>query len=106
MKKKLLVIIIPLLLLSFYVYCNRKYTHIIKSQDKVFIQPVFNTIRVSSNCDTAITFVDVETKEEYHIGYLTHGMSDTITLEKGKWYKVNGNGETKIRFIKLKAVND
>lgn len=56
------------------------------------IQPLFGTVKVSGDCDTSVVFTDVDTGEEYVIGYITTGLSETIKLEKGKWYYVKGNG--------------
>ena len=36
------------------------------------------------------------------IGYITHGMSETIQLEKGKWYSVEGAGELTIRPVNVR----
>lgn len=33
-----------------------------------------------------------ETGKQYIIGYITHGMTEKIKLEKNKWYKVEGEG--------------
>ena len=55
------------------------------------IQPINNKIKVSGNADTDVIFTDIESRKQYTIGYITHGMSETIQLEKGKWYSVEGN---------------
>ncbi len=62
---------------------------IIKSEQ---IQPVYGTVKVSGDRDTDVIFTDVETGEEYVIGYITHGVSETIKLEKDNWYTVEGKG--------------
>ena len=49
------------------------------------------------NADTDVIFTDIESRKQYTIGYITHGMSETIQLEKGKWYSVEGAGELTIR---------
>ena len=54
------------------------------------IQPVFGTVKVSGDMDTDVVFTDVETGEKYTIGYITHGMTEKIKLERGKWYSVAG----------------
>ena len=56
------------------------------------IQPLWGTVRVSGDCDTDVVFTDVETGEQYIVGYITHGMSEKIQLEKGRWYTVRGAG--------------
>lgn len=48
------------------------------------IQPLWETVKVSGDCDTNVIFTDVETGKQYTIGYFTHGVSETIRLEKGK----------------------
>lgn len=81
--------------LSFY-HLERKHTFTITNEDKTVseeqIQPVFGRVKVRSNLDGVVVFKDVETKEEYVIGYITHGMSETIQLEKGHWYTLEGRG--------------
>ena len=56
------------------------------------IQPLFGTVKVSGDCDTDVVFTDVETGEEYVIGYITSGVSEKIKLQKGKWYTIAGGG--------------
>ena len=46
------------------------------------IQPINNKIKVSGNADTDVIFTDIESRKQYTIGYITHGMSETIQLEK------------------------
>ena len=55
---------------------------IIKSEQ---IQPLFETVKVSGDCDTDVIFTDIETGERYVVGYITSGVS-----EKSNWRKVNG----------------
>ena len=50
------------------------------------IQPINNKIKVSGNADTDVIFTDIESRKQYTIGYITHGMSETIQLEKGKYW--------------------
>ncbi len=56
------------------------------------IQPLWGTVKVSGDSDTDVVFTDVETGEKYIIGYITHGVTEKITLEKDKWYTVEGSG--------------
>ena len=44
----------------------------------------------------------IESRKQYTIGYITHGMSETIQLEKGKWYSVEGAGELTIRPVNVR----
>ncbi|MDE8705357.1 hypothetical protein PZH31_06595 [[Ruminococcus] torques] len=66
------------------------------------IQPINNKIKVSGNADTDVIFTDIESRKQYTIGYITHGMSETIQLEKGKWYSVEGAGELTIRPVNVR----
>ena len=52
------------------------------------IQSLCGTAKVSGDSDTDVVFTDVETGEQYIIGYITHGVTEKIKLERGKWYKV------------------
>lgn len=99
MKKKQLVlytIIILLVEICVYYFVQNKYTFTLANEEGGIkaeqIQPVFGTVKVRGDCDTAVVFTDVKTGEEYVIGYITHGITETIKLEKGKWYTVAGNG--------------
>lgn len=56
------------------------------------IQPLWGTVRVSGDCDTDVVFTDVQTGEQYIVGYITHGVSEKIKLKKGRWYTVRGAG--------------
>ena len=50
------------------------------------------SVKVSGDSDTDVVFTDTETGEQYIIGYITHGVTEKINLEKDKWYKVEGKG--------------
>ena len=56
------------------------------------IQPLWRTVKVSGDSDTDVVFTDIETGEQYIIGYITPGVSEKINLEKDKWYQVEGGG--------------
>lgn len=67
------------------------------------IQPVTGTVRVMGTQDTEIWFTDVENPElRYQIGYITPGMTETIKLEKGKWYIVHGAGELTVQMVNIR----
>lgn len=36
--------------------------------------------------------ISIDSAKQYIIGYITHGMTEKIKLEKNKWYKVEGEG--------------
>ena len=58
-------------------------------------QAVTGTVKVTSPYDRDVIFIDVKTGDNYAIPYITLGSSETINLEKGKWYSVEkGEGLT------------
>ena len=67
------------------------------------IQPVWGTVKVCGDWDTAVIFTDVETGEQYIIGYITHGITERIQLERGKWYSVAGAGNLTMTPVKVRA---
>ncbi len=67
------------------------------------IQPISGKVKVNSNIDTKVIFTDVESGKTYKIGYLTPGTHETIQLERGKWYQVEGSGELTIRPINVRV---
>ena len=99
MKKKhllLFVIVILLIGLGVYFHIQSKHTFTLSNGEGATkseeIQPLVGMIKVRGDRDTNVVFKDVETGEEYLIGYITHGITETIKLEKGKWYTVAGAG--------------
>ena len=98
MKRKCLVLCAIIFLIGIAIYCNfqSKHTVTLANEDGLIkseqIQPMLETVKVRGDCDTDVVFVDIETGEEYVIGYITNGVSETIKLEKGKWYIVKGGG--------------
>ena len=72
---------------------------IVKSEQ---IQPINGKIKVSGNADTDVIFKDIESDKTYSIGYITSGVSETIQLEKGHWYTVEGGGELTIKPINVR----
>ena len=63
---------------------------------------MFQTVKVSGDCDTDVVFTDTETGEEYLIGYITHGVSQTIQLLAGRWYTVEGAGNLRVGPVKVR----
>ena len=100
MKKKGVIIIsvAAIILISVFAYSGiqSKHTFTLFNEDGAYkseeIQPLFGRVKVSGDSDTDVVFTNVETGEEYIIGYITHGMSETIALEAGEWYTVKGKG--------------
>ena len=67
------------------------------------IQPVLGPVRVWGTQDTDVWFIDIDNpKLKFQIGYITPGMSETINLEKGKWYTVHSLGEITIRMVNVR----
>ena len=67
------------------------------------IQPLFGTVKVSGDKDTDVVFTDVETGEQYTIGYITHGVTEKINLEMGKWYRVEGGGNLTVKPVNVRV---
>ena len=67
------------------------------------IQPLWRTVKVSGDSDTDVVFTDVETGEQYIIGYITHGVTEKINLEKDKWYKVEGRGNLALYPVNIRV---
>ena len=59
------------------------------------IQPVNGRVKVNG-------FTDVETGKTYEIDYITSGVSETLQLERGKWYEVEGAGELIVRPVNIR----
>ncbi len=66
------------------------------------IQPINGRVKVTGTADTEVIFTDVESGETYVTGYITFGAGDTIQLERGKWYKVEGAGELTVRPVNVR----
>lgn len=66
------------------------------------IQPILSAIKVSGDSDTSVVFTDVETNEQYVVGYITHGITEKIKLKKGSWYKVEGKGKITLYPVKVR----
>lgn len=64
------------------------------------IQPLTGKVQATGDQDPHVVFTDLETGETYTIPYLTPGTGETVRLERGKWYRVEGGGT-----LTLKPVN-
>ena len=78
----------------------------VKSEE---IQPVSGSVKITSTADTDVVFTDIESVftdiesgETYVIGYITSGVGETIKLERGKWYRVEGIGELTVRPVNVR----
>ena len=71
----------------------------VKSEE---FQPVSGSVKITSTADTDVVFTDIESGETYVIGYITSGVGETIKLERGKWYRVEGIGELTVRPVNVR----
>ena len=99
MKAKRIILCVAVVFLAgilAYSAIQRKHTFTLSNEDGGVkaeqIQPLFGTVRVSGDSDTDVVFTDVETGEKYTIGYITHGMTEKIKLERGRWTVLRAAG--------------
>lgn len=109
MKRKWLIpSIVAMFAIAILFYNNMQKAHTFTLADREYpiksaqVQPLFGTVKVSGDCDTDIIFTDIETGEEYVIGYITSGMSERIKLQKGKWYTVAGGGNLTLGSVNVR----
>lgn len=93
----LCVIAVFLIVVLIYSGIQKKHTVTLLNNDEdriktEQIQPLWKIVKVSGDRDTDVVFTDVETGKQYTIGYITHGVTEKIKLERNKWYKVEGRG--------------
>ncbi len=105
--KKYLPIIVAILIIiigvGFFFQYRSSHTFTLTNLDLQEIQPVSGTIRVSGTQDTDVWFIDVENPEnKVQIGYITPGMSETIKLEREKWYRVEAAGEITVAMVNVR----
>lgn len=83
-------------LVMIYINIQRNHTFTLSDYEGTIkteqIQPLWEIVKVSGDRDTDVVFTDVETGKQYTIGYITHGVTEKIKLERNKWYKVEGGG--------------
>ena len=83
-------------LVMIYINIQRSHTFTLSDDEGTIkteqIQPLWGSVKVSGDRDTDVVFTDVETGKQYIIGYITHGVTEKIKLERNKWYKVEGGG--------------
>ncbi len=115
MKKKPFILIAIVVLLVFavlFVYRFQK-AHTFKLSNDLNdhtlkieqIQPIYGSVRVRGDADTDVEFTDIETGKTYTIGYITHGISEKMKLEKGKWYTVKGGGNITVKPVNVRIVD-
>ena len=100
-------IVVIVIAILFYTGIQRTHTFTLAERNGVAfkseqIQPLFETIRVSGDCDTDVIFTDIETGETYTVGYITSGVSEKIKLQKGKWYTVEGAGNITVSPVNIR----
>ena len=98
--KKIILLVLIVGSVLFYRYFENSNTITISGTEE--IQPILNTVKVSGDSDTSVIFTDVETNEQYMVGYITHGVTEKIKLKKGSWYKVEGRGKITLYPVKVR----
>lgn len=105
--KKYLPIIVAIVIIvigaGFFFQYRSTHTFTLTDLDAEEIQPVLGIIKVSGTQDTDVWFVDIENPENrFQIGYITPGMSETIKLERGKWYRVEAAGNITVTMVNVR----
>ena len=94
-------------LVMIYINIQRNHTFTLSDDEGTIkteqIQPLWGTVKVSGDSDTDVVFTDIETGEQYIIGYITHGVTEKINLEKDKWYKVEGGGNLTLYPVSIRV---
>ena len=96
------IILLVLIVGGILFYKNFENSNTITLSGSEEIQPVLSTVKVSGDSDTSVVFIDVETNEQYVVGYITHGITEKIKLKKGSWYKVEGKGKITLYPVKVR----
>lgn len=110
MKKKWIILCLMIIFVVstlFYINIQKAHTFTLAARSETTlkseqIQPLFEMVKVSGNCDTTVVFTDIETGKTYTIGYITSGVSEKIRLQKGKWYTVAGNGNITVSPVNVR----
>ena len=96
-------IVIIVIGVFFFLQYRNAHTFTLTDLESEEIQPVLGTVRVSGSQDTDVWFIDVENPESrFQIGYITPGMSETIKLERGKWYRIEAAGEITVTMVNVR----
>ena len=94
-------------LVAIYINIQRSHTFTLSNDEGTIkteqIQPLWGTVKVNGDSDTDVVFTDIETGEQYIIGYITHGVTEKINLEKDKWYKVEGGGNLTLYPVSIRV---
>ena len=96
-----------LIVILIYSSIQRKHTFTLSNDEGTRkaeqIQPLWGTVKVRGDRDTDVVFTDVETGEQSIIGYITHGVTEKISLEKDKWYTVEGGGNLTLSPVNVRV---
>ena len=98
--KKIILLVLIVGGILFYRYFENSNTITISGTEE--IQPILSTVKVSGDSDTSVIFTDVETNEQYVVGYITHGITEKIKLKKANWYKVEARGKITLYPVKVR----
>lgn len=98
--KKIILLVLIVGGILFYRYFENSNTITVSGTEE--IQPILGTVKVSGDGDTSVIFTDVETNEQYVVGYITHGITENIKLKKGSWYKVEARGKITLYPVKVR----
>lgn len=96
------IILLVLIVGGVLFYRNFENSNTITLSGSEEIQPILSTVKVSGDSDTSVVFTDVETNEQYVIGYITHGVTEKIKLKRRSWYKVEGKGKITLYPVKVR----
>lgn len=95
MKKIIAIITVALILTAgmYYIRYGNNVTFTLSGDKYEQIQPIRGLVKVTSPEDRSVIFIDVVTGNNYAIPQIRAGESETIKLEKGRWYRVeDGEG--------------
>ena len=96
-------IVVVVIGVFFFLQYRNAHTFTLTDLESEEIQPVLGSVRVSGTQDTDVWFIDVENPESrFQIGYITPGMSESIKLERGKWYRIEAAGEITVTMVNVR----
>ena len=96
-------IVVVVIGVFFFLQYRNAHTFTLTDLESEEIQAVLGTVRVSGSQDTDVWFIDVENPESrFQIGYITPGMSESIKLERGKWYRIEAAGEITVTMVNVR----
>ena len=96
-----LVMIVILMVAIGYKEYRKSHTFTLSGNEQ--IQPITGNVKVKSPRDTEVIFIDVETGDNYAILYIISNGSETIKLERGKWYSVETGRDLTMSLINVRV---